>query len=80
MGVPLLRAGEWTYSPEGEIEARLMEVQRDVNALAVLARAAEMTVVSLKGKAPHPIDPAFRTALEKYRLRGFAIDSVANAS
>ncbi|MGE5149251.1 MAG: acyl-CoA thioesterase [Rhodospirillaceae bacterium] len=34
--------------------------------------AAEMTVVRLKGKAPHPIDEAFRTALEKYRLKGFA--------
>lgn len=34
--------------------------------------AAEMTVVRLKGKAPHPIDPAFRNALEKYRLKGFS--------
>ena len=33
--------------------------------------AAEMTVVRLKGKAPHPIDQAFRQALEKYRLKGF---------
>ena len=33
--------------------------------------AAEMTVVRLKGKAPHPIDEAFRSALEKYRLKGF---------
>ena len=32
--------------------------------------AAEMTVVRLKGKTPHPIDPAFRAALEKYRLKG----------
>src|SRR6478752_569286 len=32
--------------------------------------AAEMTVVRLKGKTPHPIDPAFREALEKYRLKG----------
>jgi L-ribulose-5-phosphate 3-epimerase len=45
MGVPLLRAGHWTYPPEGEIEARLMEVQRDISSLAALARAAEMTVV-----------------------------------
>ena len=45
MGVPLLRAGDWTYGPEGEIEARLIEVQRDINSLAALARAAEMTVV-----------------------------------
>jgi acyl-CoA thioester hydrolase len=34
--------------------------------------AAEMTVVRLKGKVPHPIDPAFRDALEKYRLKGFS--------
>ncbi len=33
--------------------------------------AAEMTVVRLKGKTPHPIDPPFRAALEKYRLTGF---------
>ena len=31
-----------------------------------------MTVVRLKGKAPHPIDEAFRAALEKYRLQGFS--------
>lgn len=33
--------------------------------------AAEMTVVRLKGKTPHPIDPDLRAALEKYRLKGF---------
>lgn len=33
--------------------------------------AAEMTVVRLKGKTPHPIDDPLRQALEKYRLRGF---------
>jgi len=33
--------------------------------------AAEMTVVRLKGKTPHPIDGPFREALEKYRLKGF---------
>jgi acyl-CoA thioester hydrolase len=32
--------------------------------------AAEMTVVRLNGKTPHPIDGPFREALEKYRLRG----------
>jgi acyl-CoA thioester hydrolase len=37
----------------------------------VCIAAAEMTVVRLKGKAPHPIDTAFRAALEKYRLQGF---------
>jgi acyl-CoA thioester hydrolase len=33
--------------------------------------AAEMTVVRLKGKTPHPIDDALREMLEKYRLKGF---------
>jgi acyl-CoA thioester hydrolase len=33
--------------------------------------AAEMTVVRLKGKMPHPVDDSFRKALEKYRLKGF---------
>lgn len=33
--------------------------------------AAEMTVVRLKGKTPHPIDQELRNALEKYRLKGF---------
>ena len=32
--------------------------------------AAEMTVVRLRGKMPHPIDGAFREALETYRLKG----------
>ncbi|MBL0897888.1 MAG: thioesterase family protein [Reyranella sp.] len=33
--------------------------------------AAEMTVVRLRGKTPHPIDAALREKLEKYRLAGF---------
>jgi acyl-CoA thioester hydrolase len=33
--------------------------------------AAEMTVVRLKGKTPHPIGPELRSTLEKYRLKGF---------
>jgi len=33
--------------------------------------AAEMTVVRLRGKTPHPIDAALRTKLEKYALSGF---------
>ena len=33
--------------------------------------AAEMTVVRLKGKTPHPIDEVFRKTLEKYRLKDF---------
>jgi len=37
----------------------------------VCIAAAEMTVVRLKGKAPHPIGQELRTRLEKYRLRGF---------
>ncbi|HYD05748.1 MAG TPA: hypothetical protein VEC60_08480, partial [Reyranella sp.] len=34
--------------------------------------AAEMTVVRLKDKTPHPIDAAYRKALETYRLKGFS--------
>ena len=37
----------------------------------VCIAAAEMTVVRLKGKTPHPIDTALRTELEKYLLSGF---------
>jgi len=37
----------------------------------VCIAAAEMTVVRLKGKTPHPIDTALRTELEKYLLLGF---------
>ena len=37
----------------------------------VCVAAAEMTVVRLRNKRPHPIDPNFRRTLEKYRLRGF---------
>jgi len=33
--------------------------------------AAEMTVVRLKGKTPHPIAAALRAKLEKYVLPGF---------
>jgi acyl-CoA thioester hydrolase len=33
--------------------------------------AAEMTVVRLRGKTPHPIDAGLRTKLEKYLLSGF---------
>lgn len=33
--------------------------------------AAEMTVVRLRGKAPHPIDTALRAKLGKYALLGF---------
>ena len=38
---------------------------------AVCIAAAEMTVVRLKGKTPHPIERALRDALGKHRLRGF---------
>jgi acyl-CoA thioester hydrolase len=33
--------------------------------------AAEMTVVRLRGKTPHPIDEVFRQHLERFRLKGF---------
>jgi acyl-CoA thioester hydrolase len=33
--------------------------------------AAEMTVVRLKGKTPHPIDEDFRQHLQRFRLVGF---------
>ena len=33
--------------------------------------AAEMTVVRLRGKTPHPIDGGLRAKLEKYLLPGF---------
>ena len=33
--------------------------------------AAEMTVVRLKGKTPHPIESDLRAELEKYLLPGF---------
>jgi acyl-CoA thioester hydrolase len=33
--------------------------------------AAEMTVVRLKGKAPHPLDEAFGQALEILPIEGF---------
>jgi acyl-CoA thioester hydrolase len=33
--------------------------------------AAEMTMVRLRGKTPHPIGDELRGKLEKYRLRGF---------
>ena len=33
--------------------------------------AAEMTVVRLRGKTPHPIDAELRKTLQKYQLPGF---------
>lgn len=33
--------------------------------------AAEMTVVRLRDRTPHPIDDTLREKLEKYRLKGF---------
>ena len=38
---------------------------------ALCIAAAEMTVVRLRGTTAHPIDAAFRAALDKYRLKGF---------
>jgi L-ribulose-5-phosphate 3-epimerase len=43
MGVPLFRAGLWKYTA-AEPEARLAEVQRDLNGLAALGRAVNMSV------------------------------------
>jgi sugar phosphate isomerase/epimerase len=43
MGVPVFKAGHWKYNA-GEIEARLMEVQRDLGGLAALARAVNMSL------------------------------------
>jgi acyl-CoA thioester hydrolase len=37
----------------------------------ICVAVAEMTVVRLKGKTPHPIDAAFRQSLQKYLLKGF---------
>ena len=37
----------------------------------VCIAAAEMTVVRLRGKTPHPIEPGLRETLENYRLKGF---------
>ena len=45
MGVPLFRSGTWRYWNAADPQAALGEVQRDVAALASIARAAKMTVV-----------------------------------
>ena len=37
----------------------------------VCIAAAEMTVVRLKGKTPHPIGAELRKKLQKYQLPGF---------
>jgi L-ribulose-5-phosphate 3-epimerase len=44
MGVPLFRAGQWKYAPAGDIEMRLVEVQRDLAGLSAIARAVNMAV------------------------------------
>jgi len=44
MGVPLFRAGHWKYPGTGEVEQRLVEVQRDIGGLGALARAAGIAV------------------------------------
>ncbi len=44
MGIPLFRAGHWKYPPSAPVEARLVEVQRDMGSLAALARMANMAV------------------------------------
>jgi acyl-CoA thioester hydrolase len=37
----------------------------------VCIAAAEMTVVRLRGKMPHPVDAELRKKLQKYQLPGF---------
>jgi sugar phosphate isomerase/epimerase len=43
MGVPFFRPGHWKYNA-GEMEARLVEVQRDILGLAAIARATGISV------------------------------------
>jgi len=43
MGLPLFRAGHWKYTA-ADVDARLVEVQRDIGGLAALAHAANMAV------------------------------------
>lgn len=43
MGIPVFRAGTWKYGA-GDVEARLLEVQRDLSGLAAIARAVNMSV------------------------------------
>jgi L-ribulose-5-phosphate 3-epimerase len=49
MGIPLIRVGPWNYPPAGELEPRLGEVSRDLNGLASLAQAVNMSVVVQNG-------------------------------
>jgi sugar phosphate isomerase/epimerase len=43
MGVPYFRPGHWKYNA-GEIEARMIEAQRDIAGLAAIARAVKISV------------------------------------
>ncbi len=43
MGLPIMRTGRWKYNA-GDLEARLLEVQRDISGLASLARAVNMSL------------------------------------
>jgi sugar phosphate isomerase/epimerase len=43
MGIPVFRAGLWKWG-QGDLDARLAEVQRDVSGLAAMARAVNMSV------------------------------------
>jgi sugar phosphate isomerase/epimerase len=43
MGVPFFRPGHWKYN-QGEIEARMVEAQRDIAGLAAIARAVNIQV------------------------------------
>jgi len=44
MGIPIFKSGYWKYPAGGDIETRLAEVQRDMSALASIARAVNMSL------------------------------------
>jgi len=44
MEIPIFKVGRWKYTPGTEVEARLLEVQRDLAGLASLARAANVSM------------------------------------
>ncbi len=49
MGVPIFLPGQWKFPPEGNVEARLAEIQRQLSMLAALARRAGMTLAVHNG-------------------------------
>jgi sugar phosphate isomerase/epimerase len=44
MGVPLFRPGVWKYDGTSQIEARLVEVQREIAGLAAVGQASKMAM------------------------------------